>query len=280
MTEFGGTYRAREKGLFDPKSSEPFRLSRSKIEFFLECPRCFYLEQRLGVPRPDTIPFTLNNAVDELLKKEFDLHRVKKSAHPLMKAYNVDAVPFDHPKLSTWRDAKYHGVQHLHTPTHLMVRGGIDDVWYSAKKELIVVDYKATSKRSEIVLYESYKRQAEVYQWLFRQNGFKVSDTAYFVYVNGRTDREAFDGKLEFNVELITYKGDDSWIEHVLRDIKRILMSEIIPEKGRRCDFCPYRELAGKTLMNVVPKEQKQKTSTIRKIAKKEYVQKTTGQLF
>lgn len=238
----------REKGLFDPKSSEPFRLSRSKIEFFLECSRCFYLEQRLGVPRPDTIPFTLNNAVDELLKKEFDLHRTKKSAHPLMKAYKVDAVPFEHAELSKWRDAKYNGVQCLHKPTNLLVRGGIDDVWITPKKELIVVDYKATSKRSEIVLYESYKRQAEIYQWLFRQNGFKVSDTAYFVYVNGKTDKEAFDGKLEFDVTLMPHKGDDSWIESTLRDIKKVLMSETVPEKSARCEHCPYREAAGRRL--------------------------------
>ena len=246
--EFGGKYRIRERGLFDPESKEPFRVSRSKIENFNECPRCFYLEARFGVARPDTPSFTLNNAIDELFKREFDVHRMNGTEHPLMKTYGVEAVPFAHKELDAWRDALRRGVQYHHLPTNLLVRGGIDDVWQNKKGELIVVDYKATSKKSEISLYEAYKRQAEVYQWLFRKNGFKVSQTAYFVYANGRSDAAAFDGKLEFDVELIPHVGDDSWIEPMLFDIKECLMSDTVPEKGIRCDYCPYREAAGKVL--------------------------------
>ena len=36
------------------------------------------------------------------------------------------------------------------------------------------------------------KRQMEIYQWLLRKNGFKVSDTGYFVYANGITDARSF----------------------------------------------------------------------------------------
>jgi len=32
-------------------SSEPFKLSRSRIEQFLKCPRCFYIDRRLGVDK-------------------------------------------------------------------------------------------------------------------------------------------------------------------------------------------------------------------------------------
>ena len=50
---------------------------------------------------------------------------------------------------------------------------------------------------------DGYKRQMEIYQWLLRKNGLDVSDTGYFVYCNGKTDKEAFDGKLEFDIEFI-----------------------------------------------------------------------------
>ncbi|HVY67280.1 MAG TPA: hypothetical protein VHA30_00050, partial [Patescibacteria group bacterium] len=60
----------RTKYLFDPRSKYPFRLSRSKIDLFLNCPRCFYLDRRLGVALPPGFPFALNSAVDHLLKKE------------------------------------------------------------------------------------------------------------------------------------------------------------------------------------------------------------------
>ena len=140
----------RTRNLYNPVSDEPFRLSRSKIDLFLECPRCFYLDRRLGVARPPGFPFSLNTAVDKLLKKEFDIHRAKGTRHPLMETYGIDAVPFEHEKIEEWRDAMRRGVKALHEPTNLMLRGGIDDVWLNSKGELHVVDYKATAKNGEV----------------------------------------------------------------------------------------------------------------------------------
>src|SRR3989344_1124904 len=86
----------RIRNIYDPKAEVPYQLSRSKIDLFVECPRCFYLDRKLGVGRPDMPGFTLNIAVDHLLKKEFDIHRANKEAHPLMKQYGIKAVPFEH----------------------------------------------------------------------------------------------------------------------------------------------------------------------------------------
>lgn len=237
----------RTRNVFDPKSSEPFRLSRSRLELFVGCPRCFYLDRRMGIDRPPGFPFTLNAAVDALLKKEFDIHRAKHEAHPLMTKYKIDAIPFAHENLDKWR-ANFVGVEYLHEPTNLLITGAVDDVWVNHKGELIVVDYKATSTTKEITLDEGYragyKRQMEIYQWLLRRNGFKVSDTGYFVYVNGKADRAAFDGKLEFDVEILLYKGNDDWVEGKLIEAHRCLMSEKIPEPAPDCDYCNYRRAA------------------------------------
>src|SRR3990167_3167712 len=126
-----------------------FRLSRSKISLFLECRRCFYIDNKLGTARPPGYPFNLNSAVDALLKKEFDAHRAEKTPHPLMDAYKLDAVPFAHAKMDEWRDALRGGVVHAHS-TGLTVCGGVDDIWVTPHEELIVVDYKATSKDGKI----------------------------------------------------------------------------------------------------------------------------------
>lgn len=237
-----------EKYLFNPKSKSPFRFSRSKIDLFMECPRCFYLDRRLGIDRPPSFPFNLNKAVDELLKREFDIHRSNKTPHELMKKFGIDAVPFDHKKIDEWRDT-FKGVSYFHESTGFEVFGGVDDIWVNKKDELIVVDYKATSKKSEVNLdaewQNGYKRQVEVYQWLLRKNGFKVSDTAYFVYCNGDSDKEAFDGKLEFDVKIIPYKGDDSWIDEALIQARKCLEQNKLPESGHNCDYCKYIKALG-----------------------------------
>ncbi|MFH1178501.1 MAG: PD-(D/E)XK nuclease family protein, partial [bacterium] len=248
------------RGVFDPSSNEPFKVSRSKIDLFSECQRCAYLDMRLGVKRPSMPAFTLNNAVDELLKREFDTHRAQKTTHPLLKKYGLDAVPLADERMEEWRDALRRGIAYLHVPTNILVRGGIDDVWVNPAGEFIIVDYKATSKKegpsSEEDLYDSYKRQMEIYQWLFRRNEFNVSPAGYFVYVNGKSDAKAFDAKLEFDIEIIPYTGSDSWVEPAIYDLKKMLMSDDIPPigiafGGGPCDYCTYRESAGKSLLEL-----------------------------
>jgi CRISPR/Cas system-associated exonuclease Cas4 (RecB family) len=239
----------RTRNVYDPEKAEAFKLSRSKISLFLNCPRCFYLDRRLGIGRPPGFPFNLNSAVDALLKKEFDLHRAKEKAHPLMEKYGIDAVPFQDPRMDEWRDSLRGGIQYLHKETNLLLTGGVDDVWVNPKGELIIVDYKSTSKKEEVNLDADwqieYKRQMEIYQWLFRKNDFAVSKTGYFVYCNGVTDKEAFDGKLEFDIKIIPYTGDDSWIEGTIFEIKKCLDGEM-PEAHPDCDYCNYRQAASK----------------------------------
>ncbi len=234
----------RTRNVYDPASGEPFKLSRSKIDLFVECPRCFYLDRRLGVGRPPGFPFTLNNAVDTLLKKEFDIHRSRGSRHPLMEKYGIDALPIHHEELDAWRE-NFKGIQHLHGPTNLIITGAIDDLWQDRQHNFIVVDYKATSKSQPVTAldrdwHDGYKRQMEIYQWLLRQKGYAVSATGYFIYCNGQTDREAFDGKLEFDVTVIPYKGDDNWVEGAIRDAHRCLREEHTPEASGECDYCAY----------------------------------------
>ena len=238
----------RSRNLYDPNSDVPFKLSRSKIDLFLNCPRCFYLDRRLGVGQPPGYPFSLNSAVDKLLKKEFDSHRAAGTAHPLMASYGLDLIPFSHKKIEEWRDALGGGVQYAYPGTNLIITGAIDDVWCNSKKELSIVDYKATSKDGEVSLDADwqigYKRQMEIYQWLFRKNNFKVSNTGYFVYCNGDADKEAFDAKLEFDVKIIPYEGKDDWVEDVIQKIHACLSADEIPKASAECDFCAYRKAA------------------------------------
>ncbi len=244
----------RKSNIYIPDSKEPFRLSRTRIDLFLDCPRCFYLDRRLGIDRPDIPAFTLNSAVDSLLKKEFDLLREKGESHELMKKYGIDALLFDHPDLPIWRDdfRRYIGASILHKETNLEIAGIVDDVWVNKEKELLIVDYKATSTAKVISLDDEYKKgykkQMEIYQWIFKQMGFKVSNTGYFVFANAGKNRPNFDGRLEFELSIIPYQGNNDWIEPTLYDIKKCLDSDKIPSQNPDCKHCNYRELANREI--------------------------------
>jgi len=245
-----------KKKLYIPGSKIPFELSRTKLELFVRCPRCFFLDRRTDMSTSDGFGLNLNLAVDALLKKEFDIYRARGTTHPLMKRYSIRAIPFSHPNFSTWRE-NFKGIRFLHAPTNFIIFGAVDDMWVGRDGTLFVVDYKATSTSKPITLDgeygESYKRQIEIYQWLLRRNGFSVSDTGYFVYVNATKDRDRFSGRLEFKEEIIPYVGSDAWVEPAIIAAHRCLNNNsvrMLPESSPSCAHCKYIEALMKILDN------------------------------
>ena len=229
---------------YDPSSQDLFKISRTGVELFMDCERCFYLRYKKAVSRVSGFPFNLNIAVDSLLKNEFDDYRRKGEPHPLMIEASIDAIPFQHEHLDQWR-FNFTGVQFKDTKRGFMWFGAIDDVWIHNKtKKLIIADYKATSKKSEVNLDAdwqiAYKRQMEFYQWLMRANGFEVEDEGWFVYCNGIVFDNHFNGQLSFDIKMIPYQGDDGWIEPTLDNIKTCLDSEITPSANANCKYCKY----------------------------------------
>ena len=233
-----------KKYSYQPGQVAPFRISRSKVDLFLNCPCCFYLDVRKGVKRPPGFPFNLNSAVDALLKKEFDQYRAESLPHPYMIKAGIHAIPYQNTELDTWR-SNFKGVSFVHAATKLETFGAVDDLWLNLdSKEIIVVDYKATSKADEVTLDADwqigYKRQMEFYQWLLRQNGYNVAAQGWFVYCNGIKDKPTFSQRLDFNVSMLPYVGDDSWVEPALHEIKHCLDLEDIPEAVEECEYCQY----------------------------------------
>ena len=81
--------RTRKGSVYIRGINEKFKISRSKFSSFLDCKRCFYLDRVKGLKDPGMPGWSLNVAVDELLKKEFDLLRSQKKPHPIFKKHNV-----------------------------------------------------------------------------------------------------------------------------------------------------------------------------------------------
>ncbi len=240
----------RTRNLFESGAAKPFTLSRSRVENFLNCPRCFFIDRKLGVEPPSGPPFNINTAVDHLLKKEFDAYRQRGEPHPYMVEAGIDAIPYAHPKLDEWRE-NFKGIRHVHPASGFEVTGAIDDLWQDrGTGKLIVADYKATAKDSEVSIDAdwqiSYKRQMEFYQWLLRQSGFEVSDTGYFVYCNGDRSQDRFDGVVRFKISMIPYTGNTSWVEPALMAARSCLEAGSPPPPAADCKQCAYLGDIGK----------------------------------
>ena len=145
--------------------------------------------------------------------------------------------------------------------TDIEVFGAVDDLWIYENGDIIVVDYKSTSKSVNNLFHsindfndvweggKIYKRQLEVYQWILFKKGFQVSNDCYLVYANAYKDKQEFNNILDFEVTLLKHVGDFSWVESVLLDIYKLLNSNEVPESSSNCELCGYVEYSNRLFL-------------------------------
>ena len=221
------------------------KISRSAVEQHLKCQKCFYLNYNHKI-RPHTLPFTLNSAVDNLCKNEFDHYRAKAEPHPMFIEHGIDAVPFAHEKMDEWRN-NFKGIRFINEADGYNFGGAVDDIWQKPNGELIVIDVKSTSKKvfdwedtySKWDYAKGYQRQLEMYQWLLEKNGFTVASEGYLVYYNGKKDEPRFNQQLTFDLHLVRLECDNSWVEEAILNAKATLDGDM-PKSSQSCENCNY----------------------------------------
>ena len=232
----------RTRNFYQP--GQPFNLSRSKIELFVECARCFYIDRRLGLGRPPGFPFTLQSKVDAQMKAEFDAARETGQVIHYLEGTNMR--PAEHPDLDVWR-SNFKGVTRQYR--NLTISGAIDDLWIDDDSRFAPADYKATATKEvvdhldpvEKEHHRSYIRQGEIYCWLLEDH-LPMSGYCHWLYFTA-ADKEAVGPTLTFEHRLISHLADRSWIENTLDEIIACLDSPKIPLPGTDCDYCRWHDL-------------------------------------
>ncbi len=244
----------RHRGRYDPSKSEPYELSRYRIENYIRCPACFYLQQVEGIKFPSIPGYNINEATDILLKRDFDKCRETETSHPFLKNNNLGhLVPLRDDRFELWTQSLHFGAagrfNTVHEETNLKVGGGLDDVWLNTQTgQVHIVDYKSTSQKSSnktITLDDwwkaSYKRQMDFYIWVMKRIGLNTSSVGYFLYCDGDrfTASPFLRDKLavmEFKISILRYESDQSWIEPTLIKIRQLLERKRCPEHAVNCE--------------------------------------------
>ena len=226
---------------------EPFKISRSKMEDHVKCPRCFVLDRKYRVAAPSGPSFTLNSAVDAQLKNEFDTLRKAAKPHPFVAEQGLDLIPLDHPGMEDWRKTTK-GLSTVHSATNFQVYGAVDDIWLDSDRNWVVVDYKTTAKDapvtelSDAIYHHGYRRQLDVYAWLLGQMGHPAAAYGYFFYATARKNDADFGLTLDFDYSLIRHEIDTSWIEPELVKMKANLDANPLPSASETCEMCVFVE--------------------------------------
>lgn len=235
--------------LYKPGTTEPFRLTSSRIELYQHCKKCFYLQMREGVRIPSLQAPVLHVTVDKLLASEMDYFRAKQQPHPLFKQNNLNLIPYNQEDLiSEWRGsianiANRKGLLFKEPNTNFVLTAFVDDIMLNSNSgNLAVVDFRTTisEAKPKSLYHKTYDRRIDFQQWLLRKNNLQVDNTGYFLYCIVDRNKKDFQNKIEFSTTLVEYEGNDFWIEPVLHDIKSILESDRIPESSSKCQYCRY----------------------------------------
>ena len=233
------------KKIFIP--GEPFKFSWSRFAVYLDCSRCFYLDNIKGIVRPPSLPLSLNNAVDQLVKTEFDIYRIQQQVHPEVYQQGLRLVPYQDVHLVNWRDPRV-GIEADYAGYSFF--GAIDDIWTDQQGDLYIVDYKTTVKPNPLEpyqiwdrgYYQKYRQQLDFYQWLFLKNGYQVSDTGYFVFANGDPTFPQFNNQLNFQMKIMIHEGNTKWIEPKIDEMILCLSGNQIPPVNHHCKYCTFAE--------------------------------------
>jgi len=253
--------RARREGLInllglslpepDPNADpiEYREFSWSDIRLFLQCKRCFYNVKKFGLRSPvfNGEDFALHNALDVLLKREFDKYRERGEKHPIMPE---GLRLLKHKKLNKWRtpwvkkDKKKGGIQFYNAWENWFVYGGVDDVWINKDKELVIVEYKSLAQQvvnpDTISYLDMHKKQIEFYAWLFKKNNYKVASIGYLLFCNATPTCVFSDWQIQCEPYLLSHEIDDSWVQPIIYEALECLWKNEIPLPGADCRLCKY----------------------------------------
>jgi len=155
------------------------RLSPARLAIFRECPRCFWLEAKLGISRPKGPFSSLPASLDLLLKTRFDAHRLAGTLTPEFSTLGSSVRLFpDEVLIDQWRDWRT-GLRYESPDGDAVLQGALDDVLLWQDGRVSVLDYKTRGFPPSDESAAFYHDQLNLYTLLLEKNGMRVSETAY-----------------------------------------------------------------------------------------------------
>lgn len=165
------------------------RLSKSQLDKFVACPRCFWLGQRFKLSQPDMISSKVWKGVERVTIAHYEAHRLAKTTpENLIGQVPEGAIPYQGgPGLIDLKSLRYWGKGLAFKVGEVLVTTALDDLLQreaGAGGTLYnVIDYKSKSKLTDVeATMDLYQTQADVFDLACNENGYHTDGTVYFDY--------------------------------------------------------------------------------------------------
>jgi RecB family exonuclease len=211
-----------------------YRFSPSAMSLLEDCPRCFWLDHKKGLKRPNGIFPSLPSGMDRIIKEHFD--RCMSRGKLPMEIKDIEDVKLfdDKELLDVWRDNR-RGIKYQ--TDKFLLKGAIDCV-LQKKDKLIVLDYKTRGYPLKEDTHHHYIDQLTLYNLIFRKNGIDTEDYSYLLFYH--PDKVA-EGVFLFHKDIVKVKIDMAHAEELLDHAVKVLEGSM-PKSSDTCVYCRYRE--------------------------------------
>ena len=217
------------------------KLNQGSLSLFLDCPRCFWLQYRMGIYRPRVPSPTLLDGMDRELKYYFDRFRGKLPPELIGKVEGK--LMEDSERLDGFRDI-YQPTLFYYPALNFRFAGALDDCLVkeiNGEKYYIPVDFKTRGTNIREPLPDYYWLQLSAYDLLLQKRGFKTLHKGYLVsYILDKVQKKL---RVKLRVNVIQIKTNPDRLEEILQQAIAVLQKSVSPDAASNCYYCKYRSL-------------------------------------
>ncbi len=167
------------------------RLSKSQLDKFQACARCFWLKHRAGLDQPEMISSKVWKGIERVTQAYYDEHRAAKTT-PLhlvgQRGVPEGAIPYQGDRIDL-KSLRYWGKGLAFEVDGVLVTTALDDMLQVADLSVeggtryVVIDYKSKSKPTdEEATADLYENQADVFDYACNVNGYRTDGVVLFDY--------------------------------------------------------------------------------------------------
>lgn len=211
-------------------------LSPSKLNLFLECPLCFWLDVVEGVRRPEGPSSTLPRGMDLLIKRYFDKYRALDQLPPEIEGKVKGKLVKGH-ILREWRKT-YKEIEPYYYDEKLnaVLYGGLDECFVEGEY-YIPADYKTYGFNLKENSSSFYQLQLDTYIFLLEASGYKHLNLAYLIYYIPKEIKN--EGVVQFKIEVVEIKTNPENAKRIFESAVNLLRGPR-PKAHVKCQYCSW----------------------------------------
>lgn len=212
-------------------------LSKSSLETFKTCPRCFWLEKNAKLKKPEGIKASIMDGIDDGMKQCAEYHaRENKPIHYLSAFPGAKPHP-DRARVAAFMSWRTFQATITAGSQQALIWGQVDDLIEWDDSRVSPWDFKSNGKARDwadyTVKYNSL--QADMYEILLQANGMTTTGVAYFTY----TWPVCVDGVLGFDFQTVSIETDQNRALAIIEQAIDCLQGSE-PESDPSCEYCTY----------------------------------------